>query len=364
MKTNLALVLLLAAVSLNHAADPSAPSAVAIESKPSEALSKDELAGFRSRLLATTTKHLDLLLKPDGKVANLKGKSADGMTALAFQLVYEMTGNQKYRAAAMELADRIVTAMKATKHGVLFIKEKDKGSGEPIAGGGPPAFGWYASAAAYVLHKEGGREDDLRYIAAVADNFPWNESGWWANTVDINTGQPKEPLTKAGAINKNAGMALAAGMLSACVQEIDPALSARLKAKADKCVYSQIIPAQEPDGFWHYGLKGNDSNGLRAEPDRADDRPEPRPRFHPQHALHAGALRALERSETGLHARVHPDRRRQLSRRHEDHRPLDEKLPAGRHRPGWREGRGLLRAHAVAAPAGTGEAVTHSLVCR
>lgn len=235
-----------------------APSVVAPQSKPSEALSKYELAGFRARLLATTTKHLDLLLKPDGKVAGIKGKTGDGMTALAFYLVHEMTGKQKYRAAAKELADRIVTDMKATQHGVLFIKEKDKGSGETIEGGGPPAFGWYVSAAAYILHKEGGRNDDLRYLATVADNFPWNEKGWWANTMDINTGEPKEPLTKAGAVNKNAGMALAAGMLSECVREIDPALSARLKAKVDKCVYGQIIPAQEPDGFWHYGLSGND----------------------------------------------------------------------------------------------------------
>ena len=60
----------------------------------------------------------------------------------------------------------------------------------------------------------------------------------------------------AGAINKNAGMALAAGVLSEWVREIDPALSARLKAKVEKCVDRQIIPAQEPDGFWHYGLSG------------------------------------------------------------------------------------------------------------
>ncbi len=257
MKTLLILFCALTAASAIRAADKSATDATV---QPAEAISQSDLAAFRARLLATTTKHLDLLIKPDGKVADLKGKSADGMTALAFRLVHEMTGEEKYRAAALELADRIVTAMKATKHGVLFIKEKDK-DGETIEGGGPPAFGWYVAAAAYILRQEGGRAEDLRYLAAVADHFPWNESGWWANSMDINTGEPKEPITKAGAINKNAGMALAAGMLSACVQEIDPALSARLQAKAEKCVYGQIIPKQEPDGFWSYGLKGNDPKG-------------------------------------------------------------------------------------------------------
>jgi len=227
---------------------------------PSATLSPEELAAFRTRLLATTTGHLGRLLKPDGTVADLKGKTGDGMTAMAFALVHGMTGNPKYRAAARQLADRIVADMKATKHGVLFIKEKDKGDGETIGGGGPPAFGWYVSAAAYILHQEGGRDDDLRYLATVTDKFPWHEQGWWANTIDIVTGQPKEALTKAGAVNKNAGMALAAGIVAACVKEIDPALAARLQAKVDTCVYGQILPAQQPDGFWHYGLSGRDPN--------------------------------------------------------------------------------------------------------
>src|SRR4051812_15693915 len=41
-----------------------------------------ELADFQSRLSTATTKHLDLLLDPRAKVAALKGKSADGATAL------------------------------------------------------------------------------------------------------------------------------------------------------------------------------------------------------------------------------------------------------------------------------------------
>ena len=73
------------------------------------------------------------------------------MTALAFYQMYELTGNPNYRAAAVALADRIVKDMKATKHGVLYIKEKDSGGGESIGGGGPPAFGWYTSSAAVHL---------------------------------------------------------------------------------------------------------------------------------------------------------------------------------------------------------------------
>jgi hypothetical protein len=150
-----------------------------------------------------------------------------------------------------------VKDMKATPHGVLYIKEKGTGA-EAIAGGGPPAFGWYTASAAYIFHKEGGRDEDIRYIATTIDKFPWNESGWWANTIDIKTAAPKTPLTKAGAINKSAAMAMCAGMAGRYVKKIDPELSARLTAKAERCVYKQILPAQEADGFWHYGFQGTD----------------------------------------------------------------------------------------------------------
>jgi hypothetical protein len=53
-------------------------------------------------------------------------------------------------------------------------------------------------------------------------------------------------------------MAMAAGMLSGYLALIDAELSARLKHKADTCIYDQIIPAQQSDGYWHYGLTGKD----------------------------------------------------------------------------------------------------------
>ena len=221
-------------------------------------LSKSESDDFQSKLLSAITKHLDILISPDGKFDSLKGKSADGMTAFSFYLMYEMTGNQKYRSAAVELADQILEDMKSTKHGVLYIKEKEKEKGETIAGGGPPAFGWYTAYTAYICHKEGGRNEDLKYIASVLDNYPWNENGWWAAAIDIDTGEPKEALTKPSPVNKSAAIAMSAGMVSEYVKNIVPALSASLKEKADKCIYDQIIPVQETDGFWHYGLNGND----------------------------------------------------------------------------------------------------------
>ena len=158
----------------------------------------------------------------------------------------------------MELANQVLRDMRATKFGVLPIKEKDKPGGTVIIGGGPPALGAYASSVAYILHKEGGRDDDLKYIADVLDRYPWNESGWWASTIDVKTGESKEPMSKPAIINKTAAVAMAAGIVSAYVREIDPELSARLKQKTDRCIYSQIIPAQEADGFWHYSLTGND----------------------------------------------------------------------------------------------------------
>lgn len=53
-------------------------------------------------------------------------------SALALQLMYEMTGEERCRVAARELADRIVRAMRATKHGVLFIAHVDPPRGAPL----------------------------------------------------------------------------------------------------------------------------------------------------------------------------------------------------------------------------------------
>ena len=174
--------------------------------------------------------------------------------------MFEITGEQKFRKAAVSLADQVLKDMRATKFGVLPIKEKDKPGGEKIIGGGPPALGAYAAGLAYILHKEGSRIEDLKYIAIVLDRYPWNEEGWWASTIDVATGEPKVPLTKPSIINKTAAIAMAAGIVSAYMRDIAPELSSRLKQKTDKCIYTQIIPAQEADGFWHYSLSDNDPN--------------------------------------------------------------------------------------------------------
>ena len=213
---------------------------------------------FKSKLQTTLTRHLNRLLGDEGSVVSLKGKTAEGSGALAFYLTFEATGEQKFRRAALTLANQVLKDMRATKFGVLPIKEKDKPGGTKIIGGGPPALGAYASGVAYILHKEGGRNDDLKYIATVLDRYPWSEDGWWAATIDVATGESKLPLSKPSIINKTAAMAMAAGIVSAYVRDIAPELSARLKQKTDKCIYSQIIPAQEADGFWHYNLTGND----------------------------------------------------------------------------------------------------------
>lgn len=216
------------------------------------------MAVFQSKLRAATLKHLDLLLSDDGSVGAMKGKTSAGQEAFAFYLIFERTGNPKYRAAAVALADRILKDMRATKFGVLPIKEKEKPGGDTIMGGGPPAFGFYTSRVAYILAKEGGRNDDLKYVATAVDQYPWNEGGWWSADIDVKTGDSKVPLSKPSPINKTASVAMAAGIISELIKEIDPALSAKLKQKADKCIYSQVIPAQEADGFWHYSLSGKD----------------------------------------------------------------------------------------------------------
>lgn len=215
-------------------------------------------ADLKAKLQWTLTRHLSRLIGEDGSVATMKGKTAEGDTALSFYLLFEATSDQRFRKAAIGLADRVLQDMRATKFGVLPIKEKEKPDGEKISGGGPPALGAYASGVAYILHKEGCRGDDLKYIAAVLDRFPWNEEGWWASTIDVETGESKLSMSKPSIINKTVAVAKAAGILSGYVREIDPALSASLKRKTDKCLYAQVIPAQEADGFWHYSLTGND----------------------------------------------------------------------------------------------------------
>ena len=232
--------------------------AMAAVDPPANTSAAADVSAFKSRLLAATTRHLNLLLAADGSVASLKGKASDGEEALAFYRGFELTGDQRFRKAALTLADRVLKDMRAMKFGVLLIKEKEKPDSEMIMGGGPPALGFYVADIAYILHKEDGRKDDLKYLGKVIDQYPWNAAGWWSADIDVKTGESKVPLSKAAPINKTTAVAMAAGMLSEALRGIDPELSARLKQKTDKCIYDQIIPAQLEDGFWHYGLTGKD----------------------------------------------------------------------------------------------------------
>lgn len=217
-----------------------------------------DVQAFRSRLLTATARHLNLLLGADGSVGPLKGKTGNAQEALAFHLMFEITGDQRFRHAALDLADRVLKDMRGTTFGVLPIKEKEKPGGETIMGGGPPAFGFYTANVAYILHKEGGRNDDLQYIGKVLDQYPWNERGWWSADIDVKTGESKVPLSKPSIINKSASIAMAAGVVSEYVRGVDAGLAGRLKQKADKCIYGQVLPAQEADGFWHYSLADKD----------------------------------------------------------------------------------------------------------
>src|SRR5256885_15145139 len=81
----------------------------------------DSLQAFKSKLQTTMNRHLNQLLGDDGSVASLKGKSADGNGAMAFYLMFEITGEQKFRKAALGLADQVLKDMRATKFGVLPI---------------------------------------------------------------------------------------------------------------------------------------------------------------------------------------------------------------------------------------------------
>jgi hypothetical protein len=207
---------------------------------------------LNARADAILRRHLDSLIGPDQSVARLKGKAADGLMAACF----EMTG---YRAEAVECADRVLGAMKKMPVGVLAIKEKEK-PGEKVMGGGPPALGWYAAALGYVYRQSVGRSGDIVYVAQVLDRFAWNPKGWWAATVDVTDGHSPLPLDRPSPINKNCGMAMACATLSEAVRPADARLAESLRAKTLRCLHEQIFPAQMSDGFWHYGLNGNDPN--------------------------------------------------------------------------------------------------------
>ena len=44
----------------------------------------DAVSAFKGRLLAATTRHLNLLLNAEGEVVSLKGKTGEGEAAFAF----------------------------------------------------------------------------------------------------------------------------------------------------------------------------------------------------------------------------------------------------------------------------------------
>lgn len=117
MKYILLTALLLGPLAALQAADTTKP----VEPMPAE---------FKTKLQVTLVKHLNQLLKDDGSITEMKGKTSEGNGALAFYLMFEVTGEPKFRQAALTLADQVLKDMRATKHGVLPIKEKDKPGGK------------------------------------------------------------------------------------------------------------------------------------------------------------------------------------------------------------------------------------------
>src|SRR3954454_17593746 len=56
--------------------------------------SSDSMQALKAKLQTTLNRHLNKLLSDDGSVVSLKGKTADGSGALAFYLMFEITGEQ------------------------------------------------------------------------------------------------------------------------------------------------------------------------------------------------------------------------------------------------------------------------------
>ena len=75
---------------------------------PAKSPATADVAAFKTRLQIAVKRHLNMLLGDDGSVASLKGKGGEGEEALAFYRVFEITGDQRFRTAALALADRVL----------------------------------------------------------------------------------------------------------------------------------------------------------------------------------------------------------------------------------------------------------------
>ncbi len=211
------------------------------------------IAAPGNELLDTLSQHLDLLIE-NGEVVKLDGKDADATTAIAYHRIANITGNAKFKKAALQLSERIVKAMRESAVGLLDIKEWGP---DKIMYGAPPPLGWYGGYASLLLGGA-GRIDDAQFIAGVLDRYPWYEkAGWWATSADVRNNKPLEPLDSPGIINKCCGMAFACGVASELVAKADPPLAARLRAKTQRCI-ENTIAAQHPDGYWNYKYAGTE----------------------------------------------------------------------------------------------------------
>jgi hypothetical protein len=209
----------------------------------------------KERVASALRRQLESVAGSEVNPPRIKGKDAAALLAMGFDAMHGLEGNASFARAAVSLSDGVLEGMRATPTGVMMIKEKRGGA----MGGGPPALGWCATALGLVYRRSGGRGGDLRYLAGVIDRFPWNPEGWWSASVEID-GRSVMPLDKPTPVNKNAAMAMACAVLGDCVRTLEPALSTRLHTKASTCLERQIYPAQQPDGYWHYGLTGRDPN--------------------------------------------------------------------------------------------------------
>jgi len=81
-------------------------------------------AAFKTRLQGTLVNHLDKLLNAGWFHRRNEGQNFRGERRAGASSTFEVTGESKFRQAALTLADQVLKDMRATKHGVLPIKEK------------------------------------------------------------------------------------------------------------------------------------------------------------------------------------------------------------------------------------------------
>jgi len=120
-------------------------------------------AGITARATVAVRRHLDLLLDASGRAVDIKGKDAAALISMCFEILHASTGEARYRRAAVELAGRVLAAMRASPPACSRSRRK-KGAGE-VSRRRPASAGLVCRVRSLGAAPRRRREADLEYVA-------------------------------------------------------------------------------------------------------------------------------------------------------------------------------------------------------